>query len=206
VHVTELRENSPSGKPESESTEAALSKVAGSVYGLAIEDQLSRERDRKASIEGRALQVVSISTLSAALLTSLVANALPKTSSTVGAAAVSPLIDGALVTFQWALTALVVAVAFGLAANWRGNSRSSFANVDEESMEQWLNNWGETDVVAAGLAVAKVRLSRLRDARAKNRQKKWLFTAAVSAQCVALGFVAWTFWIAPGAAAAAALL
>lgn len=172
-------ESAPAAPPKSVPgpATAPYNQLAGYVYAPLISNQLDLERARKSSIEGRALAVVQLSGGFVTIFATLVSFAVGKTSQ-----------PGKTVLLTFALAAALFLVAAGLAivANYRGNSRSSFAELPSNDLKRWLEHWQAGDQAEASLEAARDQIKVLNGARRLNTQKRQLLSLAVLAEVAAI--------------------
>lgn len=158
----------------------APSEVAGSIYGGIVKDQLSEERLRKASLEQRALAVVTTSGALATLLFGLAAFAVQ--SIKVG---LNPWQrDSVLAAVVAFLVAAVVALLVQAPMPYRE------ARLD--ALNEWTKKapWHSLDLVAAAREEAVLGYFTIKRARCLNRYKAWLLFAAVLFDVLAVAAVA----------------
>jgi len=145
-----------------------------------ISNQLDLERARKTSIEGRALGVVQLSGGFVTIFATLVGFAVRKTSQP-GKAVLS--------TFAVAAALFLVAAGLAIVANYRGNSRSSFAELPSVDLERWLEHWQAGDQAAASHEAARDQIKVLNGARRLNTEKRQLLGLAVLAEVAAIAML-----------------
>lgn len=156
---------------------APYNQLAGYVYAPLISNQLDLERARKASIEGRALAVVQLSGGFVTIFATLVGFAVGKTSQPARTV---------LITFAVAATLFLVAAGLAIIANYRGNSRSSFAELPSTDLRRWLDHWQAGDQAGASHEAALDQVRVLEGARRLNTEKRQFLSLAVLAQVVAI--------------------
>lgn len=164
-------------KPVPGPVAAPYNQLAGYVYAPLISNQLDLERARKTSIEGRALAVVQLSGGFVAIFSTLVGFAVGKTGQ-----------PGKTTLAIFAVASVLFLVAAGLAilANYRGNSRSSFAELPSTDLRRWLDNWQAGDQAGASHEAALDQVRVLQGARRLNTQKRQFLSLAVLAQVAAI--------------------
>lgn len=167
-------------KPAPGPVAAPYNQLAGYVYAPLISNQLDLERARKTSIEGRALAVVQLSGGFVTIFATLVGFAVGKTSQ-----------PGKAVLFIFAVAAALFLVAAGLAivANYRGNSRSSFAELPSADLTRWLDHWQASDQAEASHEAARDQVRVLNGARRLNTQKRQFLSLAVLAEVAAIAML-----------------
>lgn len=156
---------------------APYNQLAGYVYAPLISNQLDLERARKASIEGRALAVVQLSGGFVTIFATLVGFAVGKASQPARAV---------LITFAVAATLFLVAAGLAIIANYRGNSRSSFAELPSTDLRRWLDHWQAGDQAGASHEAALDQVRVLEGARRLNTEKRQFLSLAVLAEVVAI--------------------
>ena len=142
-----------------------------------ISNQLDLERARKTSIEGRALGVVQLSGGFVTFFATLVGFAVRKTSQP-GKAVLS--------TFAVAAALFLVAAGLAIVANYRGNSRSSFAELPSVDLERWLEHWQAGDQAAASHEAARGPDKSPERSAPAEYQKRQLLGLAVLAEVAAI--------------------
>ena len=153
---------------------------AGEAYSRLIDDQVAQERDRKASLENRGVNVVTTASALATLLFALTAG--------LTTASSFRLPDTARLPLVLALSTFVLAAVLGLATNvpfrYQGPTAAALGNLCNP------NYWGG----AAALGqrrVAEVQVRSLQSARDANAYKVVLLLAAIGCELIAACFLAW---------------
>lgn len=164
-------------KPVPGPVAAPYNQLAGYVYAPLISNQLDLERARKASIEGRALAVVQLSGGFVTIFATLVGFAVGKASQPARTV---------LITFAVAATLFLVAAGLAIVANYRGNSRSSFAELPSTDLRRWLDHWQGGDQAGASHEAALDQVRVLEGARRLNTEKRQFLSLAVLAEVVAI--------------------
>jgi hypothetical protein len=152
---------------------------AGDAYSRLIDDQVAQERDRKASLESRGVNVVTTAGALATLLFALTAGLTTAAGFRLPGSAKLPLV--------LALSAFVVAAGLGLATNvplrYRGPTSAALGNLCNP-------NYWDGAAALGQRRVAEVQVS-LQSARDANAYKVVLLLAAIGCELVAIGFLAW---------------
>jgi len=156
---------------------APYNQLAGFVYAPLISNQLDLERARKASIEGRALAVVQLSGGFVTIFATLVGFAVGKTAQPARTV---------LIIFAVAAALFLVAAGLAIVANYRGNSRSSFAELPSADLRRWLDHWQAGDQAEASHEAALDQVRVLDGARRLNTQKRQFLSLAVLAEVAAI--------------------
>lgn len=166
----------------------SLSDVAGSLHGALIADQLSEERARKASLEERALAVITTSGALATLLIALAAFAKQASTAPLGDVARRLIVVAASGFIAAAVLALVIV------APWKYREADP-TKLDDRIMRA---RWSSRNLVEEARKNAVLSYHTLVHARKLNDCKAKLLFLAVVAEVVAI--------LAAGAAAAVTVL
>ena len=153
---------------------------AGRAYGQLITDQLTEERNRKASLEARGVTVITTSSALATLLFALTAGLTATSKFRLPAPAKLPLLL-TLVTF-------VFSAAFSLAVNvplrYREPTPAGLAKLVNSTYWKAHAEIGE-------IRVAEAQVSCLAAARSANNLKVMLLVGAIFFELLAIPFLAW---------------
>lgn len=158
--------------------------AAGSAYSQLIADQLTEERNRKTSLEGRGITVITTSGTLATLLFALAAG--------LGAAPGFRLPRAADLPLLLALVAFVIAALFGLTTNiplqYREPTPEGLAKLVDVKYWTGPRHTGELRVAAAQIAIITA-------ARSANNLRAILLVAAIFAELLAVIFLAWAIGV-----------
>jgi hypothetical protein len=153
---------------------------AGAAYGLLITDQLTEERNRKASLEARGITAVTAAGTLVTLLFALTAG--------LTAAPGFKLPAGADVPLLLAVIAFVIAAVFGLTTNlplrYQEPTVRGLAKLVEHRF--WV---GPAEI--GELRVAGAQVALIAALRAANNLKVWLLILAIAAELIAIVFLFW---------------
>jgi hypothetical protein len=167
-------------KAQSRAHPAADHADAGSGYGQFISDQLTQERSRKTSIESRGVTVVTTSGTLVTLLFGLTAG--------LTAASGFKLPGGAKLPLLLALIAFVIAAGFGIVTNMP----LRYQEATPAGLAKLVNAKSWTAPATTGeLSVAAAQIALLSAARSADNLKVQLLIVAISAELVAVAFLAW---------------
>lgn len=158
-----------------------LANVAGSVYATVIGDQLTQLRALKASLEQRALAVITTSGALVTLLfafsgvTTSVKEAVPK-----GLALAVP----TRTILAAAAGLFVIAVILALAVN----DPRQYHELEERDLQRIRQprKWNSSNTARAAQRVAKLQDSVIRSFRKRNNQKAWILRFAIVAEVAAV--------------------
>lgn len=153
---------------------------AGDAYSRLIEDQVGQERERKTSLEGRGITVITTSSALATLLFALTVR--------LTSASKFRLPEGARLPLILTLSAFVVAAGLGLAANIPLKYREPTA----AGLGKLLNqNYWTAPALIGQLRAMQVQISSLEAARSANRLKVIFLLSAIGFELCAIVFLAW---------------
>jgi hypothetical protein len=147
--------------------------VAGAVFAPLVCAQLDQERARRASIESRAVAVVSTAGALLTIFTGFLA--LAKGKDYHPAAAVLLVIGVAYLLF-------VLAAVLGVVANTIGNTLVSFGELPAATLHGWVDEWNSSATADAAKDAATSQISVLGAMRGTNLRKWQLLTVAVSSE------------------------
>ena len=153
---------------------------AGEAYGRLIDDQMSQERQRKASLESRGITVITTSSALATLLFALTAGLTSASKFKLPGSARLPLV--------LTLTAFVLAAALGLIVNIPLKYREPTAHGLEKLRKPVY--WSAPAQVGQ-LRVVQVQIASLKAARVANRIKVGFLLGAIAFELLAVIFLAW---------------
>jgi hypothetical protein len=153
---------------------------AGAAYGQLIADQLTQERSRKTSLESRGVTVITTSGTLVTLLFGLTAG--------LTAASGFKLPSGAKLPLLLALIAFVIAAGFGILTNMP----LRYQEATPEGLGKLVNAKYWTAPATTGeLGVAAAQVALLSAARSADNLKVRLLIVAISAELLAVAFLAW---------------
>jgi hypothetical protein len=153
---------------------------AGTAYGQLIADQLSEERNRKASLEARGVTTVTAAGTLVTLLFALTAG--------VTAAPGFKLPAGADVPLLLALIAFVIAAIFGLTTNLPLRYREPTARGLAKLVDARF--WAAPARIGE-LRVAELQVALIAAMRSANNLKVRLLIFAIAAELIAIIFLFW---------------
>jgi uncharacterized integral membrane protein len=149
-------------------------------YAAYIDKQLSREEERRKSLEARGVLVITSSGTLATLLLGLVAIA-------TKAGATFALPDGARLPLALALIGFTVAALLAIATNVPRKSDEAIVSGLQGLLEQY---WNDPELEALR-TVAQNQINVLASGKRVNRDKAYALVAAMTAETFAVGTLAW---------------